>query len=107
MPKPPEQPESPRVRELSQRLARTIDEFQRQYPMKANEIRQALRIAAGETSRGERSAGLPLIVGALVFAGLAGVLFFQASGEGGPWITVVLVGTILIAVGLIVARRKG
>jgi len=40
-------PESPRVRELSQRLQRTIEEFQRQFPMTPAEVRQALRHAAG------------------------------------------------------------
>lgn len=43
---PAEPPESPRVRELSQRLRQTIHEFQRQYPMTPAELRRAVQRAA-------------------------------------------------------------
>jgi hypothetical protein len=44
--------ESPRVRELSQRLQQTIQEFQRQFPMTPAEVRQAVRHVAGTAGAG-------------------------------------------------------
>lgn len=52
IPSQPELPESPRVRELSQRLRQTIQEFQRQYPMTPAEIHEAVRHAAGGSGSG-------------------------------------------------------
>jgi hypothetical protein len=40
------------VRELSQRLQQTIQEFQRQFPMTPAEVRQALRHAVGTAAGG-------------------------------------------------------
>ena len=45
-PTPMQQPSSPRVRDLSQRLQQTIAEFQRQYPMTPAEMDEAVRLAA-------------------------------------------------------------
>jgi hypothetical protein len=75
-------PESPRVRELSQRLQETIQEFQRRFPMTPAEVRQAVRHAAGTAGGGSdlrRSVtrtilfwlvviGLPVVAAAIIRA---------------------------------------
>jgi hypothetical protein len=101
-------PESPRVRELSQRIQELIRDFQRQYPMTSTEIRQALLHASG-TAGGDRR---PLLVVALasvvaalgvgVFASRAG----QGSGESGPFPIMVVLAVVAAMAGIILAIKR-
>ncbi len=102
--------ESPRVRELSQRLAEVIDEYERQYPMSAGEIRQALRIASSKKASGGAgtvvavAAGMGLLLGIGVFA-----YFLAQRQPGGGDVTAIpaiLIGVGVVVVGLVVFLRN-
>lgn len=108
VPTPIQPPESPRVRELSQKIQQIISDFQRQYPMTPAEIRQALLHAAGATG-GHRGPLVALVAGGL--AALLGIgVFASGSIEGGggeQGFPLVLAAGILIAgVGLVVALKR-
>ncbi|HSG80795.1 MAG TPA: DUF3188 domain-containing protein [Gemmatimonadota bacterium] len=105
----PRPPDSPRVRELSERLAEVIQQFQDRYPMSASEIRQALRIAAARTS-GSRAgvfmalaAATALLVGIGVFAYYLG----QTQPDGGDVtaLPAVVIGVGVVVVGVVAYLR--
>ena len=80
VPTPVQPPESPRVRELSQRIQELIRDFQRQYPMTSTEVRQAL-LHAGGAAGGNRPALVAVVAGGV--AALLGVGVFLSRGAGG------------------------
>lgn len=81
VPTPVQPPESPRVRELSQRIQELVRDFQRQYPMSSTEVRQALRHAAGAGGEGSRPALVAVVAGGV--AALLGVGVFLSRGAEG------------------------
>ena len=108
VPIPSQPPESPRVRELSQRIQQLITDFQRQYPMTPAEIRQAL-VHAASTAAGNRRP-LAVVIAAGVVAALGVGLFVSRSGGGGgdaagiPILAVV--GIAAAVAGLVLAIRR-
>ena len=105
VPTPVQPPESPRVRELSQRVQELIRDFQRQYPMTSTEIRQALQHASG-ASGGDRRALVAAMAAGV--AGALGVGLFVARGGGDASAIpmVVLVAVLAAVAGLVVAIRR-
>jgi len=108
VPTPVGPPESPRVRELSQKIQQIISDFQRQYPMTPAEIRQALLHAAGATG-GHHRPLLALVAGGL--AALLGIGVFASrsiKGGGGEQAFPVLlaVGILIAGVGLVVMIKR-
>jgi hypothetical protein len=103
-------PESPRVRELSQRIRQLISDFQREYPMTPAEIRQALAHAASSAGGDRRplvavmAVGVAAALGVTLFASRAG-----GSGGGNASMPVfILVGVLAAMAGLVLAiRRRG
>lgn len=109
VPTPIQPPESPRVRELSQRIRQLIADFQRQYPMTPGEIRQALLHAAGGVGGGYPRRFVAILVGGL--AAVLGVgVFASRSVEGGANVTwapiLVAIGVVAGAMGLVIAVRR-
>jgi hypothetical protein len=108
VPTPVGPPESPRVRELSQRIQQIITDFQRQYPMTPAEIRQALLHAAGATG-GHGRPIVALVAGGL--AALAGIgVFALRSVEGGggerAFPVMLAIGIVIAGVGLVVMIKR-
>jgi hypothetical protein len=111
-----EEPLSARGRDLGERLATAIREFQRQYPGTSDDdLRGALRHAGRTTGlrpRGKERQALAVIAG-LVAAFLGAGLFLRdaSSGPGptaGPYLAVAI-GTLAAVVGAAIAigRRRG
>jgi hypothetical protein len=109
VPTPVHREESPRVRELSQRLAEVIMEYQRQYPMSGDEIRAALRLAA-TPSTGVAPQRVAAVVAALVAALLgAGLMFARAGGPESRFpvvLPMVILGGVVAALGIMLAVRR-
>jgi len=106
VPTPVQPPESPRVRELSQRIQQLISDFQRQYPMTPAEIRQALQHAAGPVG-GDQRRVLAVVAGGLAAA--LGVGVFVATERGAEISAMpiaVAVGILAMLVGLVRAVRR-
>lgn len=103
-----EPPESPRVRELSQRIRQLITDFQREYPMTPAEIRQAL-LHAASSAGGDRRPFVAVMAAGVVAALAAGLFVFRGGGSGGENATmpvVILVGVLAAMAGLVVAIRR-
>ncbi len=101
----PEEPPSPRVRELSRQLEQVADEFRRRYAMSDAEVRQALEHAAGRRGgAGVRHPAVAILAGVVVALVGLGVFVSRAGEPGGaptvPWVEiaigVVVVGFILV-----------
>lgn len=102
--------ESPRVRELSQRLAEVIEEYERQYPMSAGEVRQALRIAGSKKAGGGAGTAVAVAAGLGLLLGIGMFAYFLAERQpGGGDVTAIpaiLVGVGIVAVGLVAFLRN-
>jgi hypothetical protein len=98
---PPPQSDSPRVRELSKKLADVIDDFQGQYPMRPGEIRQALRIAASQKASGGAGTAVAVAsgVGLLIAIGLFAYYISQREPGAGD---IAAIPAVLIGVGIVV-----
>ena len=79
---PPPQPPSPRTRELADRMARLIVEFEGQYPTATRaEVREAARLALQATNRGSSVAPVAAVVlGTLALGAGIGVYFLSVEG---------------------------
>jgi hypothetical protein len=97
------------VRELSERLAEVIKEFQSRYPLSASEIRQALRIAAAHTSGSRAGVAMALAaaIGLLVGIGVFAYYLGQTRPDGGDVtaLPAVIIGVGIVAVGVIAYMR--
>lgn len=105
-------PPSARAVELGRRLGEVIREFDRQHSdLTEIEIRQALRIALGESGRSEARRAVAAIVAALVVGmGFAVALLVRSGpGHSGDVMPVVAGALVLFAivVVLILVRRGG
>jgi len=108
VPTPVQPPESPRVRELSQRVQQLVSDFQRQYPMTPAEIRQALLHAASSTAGGRRPLAVVLAAGVVAALGV-GVLLSRSGGGGGDGAGMPIVAAVAVAAavaGLVLAIRR-
>jgi hypothetical protein len=108
VPTPVQPPDSPRVRELSQRIQQVITDFQHQYPMTPGEIRQALLHAAGSAG-GTRRPLLAAVAGGI--AAVLGITLFaaQAGGRGGEaagFPVVLALGVFAALLAIVVAIRR-
>jgi len=110
VPMPVQPPESPRVRELSQKIQQLIADFQRQYPMTPAEIREALFHAAGHVGGAFPRRLVAVLLGGVAAMLGVGVLVTRGGAEG-TGITIapiiVAVGVAAAAVGLVAAARRG
>jgi len=108
---PPPQPPSPRTRELADRLAWVLQEYEKAHPsVTAAEMRQATQLALRST----RTSSLALrpilaaLVGLVVLG--AGIVAFLAVGEGGSEAVAYPIIAVLAGIGvvaaLIAATRK-
>jgi hypothetical protein len=104
-------PPSARARELGERLAQVIRDFDRQHSdLTEIEIRQALRIALGESGRSEARRAVAAIVAALVVGvGFAVALLARSGGDTTTMMPVIAGALVLFAivVVLILVRRGG
>ena len=108
VPTPVQPPESPRVRELSQRIQHLITDFQRQYPMTPAEIRQALGHVAGTTTGSRRPLAVAIAVGVVAALG-AGLFMSRGGGDGGDAAGIPILAVVGIAAavaGLVLAIRR-
>jgi len=108
VPTPIQPPDSPRVRELSQRIQQLVTDFQHQYPMTPAEIRQALLHAAG-SSGGNRRPLLAALAGGIAAVLGFGVFAAQAGGRGGDtagFPIVLVVGVFAALLAVVVAVRR-
>ena len=106
---------SPRARELSDAVARLVEEFEHRFPdTSPADIRQALQLASQKTA-GSAVPALAVTVGLGLFALLAGVAFFvyRNSGGGGtagrPIMLMAVIGIAVIAIGvfaIMAAKRR-
>lgn len=107
VPTPVQPPESPRVRELSQRIQDVIRDFQRQYPMTSAEIRQALWHAGGSTGT-RRPALVAAVAGGV--AAILGVGVFVSRGAeppGGGTFPIMMVAAVVAGLmAVVVAIRR-
>ena len=107
---PPPQPPSPRTRELADRMARVIVEFEGQYPTATRaEVREAARLALQSTSRGSSLAPVGAVaLGVLALVG--GVVVYFLAVEGAPGSVpppIVLIASIIgLAAVLALAFRR-
>jgi hypothetical protein len=108
VPTPVQPPESPRVRELSQRIQELIRDFQRQYPMTSTEIRQALQHASGVASGGRRPLVAVVAGGVAALLGVAVFLSRGAQGGGEPtrFPVMILVAAVAGLMAVVVAVRR-
>ncbi len=106
----PRPPDSPRVRELSQRLADVIEEYERQYPMSPGEIRQALRITGSKKASGGAGTAVAVASGIALLVGIGVFAFYlsQRQPDAGDVtaIPAVLIGVGIAAVGLVAFLRN-
>jgi len=94
----PQQPPSPNARELGRRLKETIDGFRRENPsVNANDVRQALTLAADEGGAPRQTVLAVVLVGALAVGLLA---FLVVGGSLSPIGTTMIFG-VVIAVGVL------
>jgi len=110
VPTPVQQPESPRVRELSQRIQELVRDFQHQYPMTPTEIRQALQHASGAPG-GERRPVVAVALAGQVAALRIAVFVSRAAKSGGdttavPIMMVVAVFAAMAGIFLAIKRRQ-
>jgi hypothetical protein len=79
IPSQPQEPASPRARELGQKIRETIEEFERHYPgTDAADVRRALEIAAGETNRTRMT--VSVMVGLVLAVVLGMLVALMAAG---------------------------
>lgn len=106
---PPPTP-SPRARELSDAVARLVEEFEQRFPdTSPTDIRQALQLAA-QKNAGSAVSALAVTVGLGLSALSAAVAFFvlRAYGEGvaGRSLTLItLIAIAVVAVGVFAIKR--
>ena len=93
-------PQSPRVRELSERLADVVQDFEREYPMSAIEIRQAMNNVLAQKKGGQGAAvGLAIGIATLVLVGGVFAFFFVGRESGGS--ETARIPMIAVAVGVL------
>jgi hypothetical protein len=108
---PPPQP-SPHAQELGQRFTLTIAEFQQKYPdLSAEEIRQALEVAAARSPERSRPAAAGLVAGVAALAGAAGLGVYVlgdrvAVPHGGAVPAILALGVALVVAMVVKARRE-
>lgn len=109
---PSSSPPTPRTRDLADRLARVLVEFEETHPtVTAGEVREATRIAL-RTTRAS-SAVAPPVLGVLVGALLLGVVVLVSRGGFGGagfegsvrWVALAVVGLGILA--LVAALTRG
>jgi hypothetical protein len=107
---PPPQSDSPRVRELSKKLADVIDDFQSQYPMKPGEIRQALRIAGSQKASGGAGTAVAVASGIALLLAIGIFSFYIARSQpeagGLSAIPAILVLVGIVGVGIVAYLRN-
>ena len=114
---PPDRQVSIRSRDLSQRLAQVIREFQQNHPgTTSQDVRQAVQLAAegSGVSRGgtrQQRAAVALVLGVLFAGGLGTFAFLERAGGGeGPpafWmIAGVGILTVLLAVVAVLRQNR-
>jgi hypothetical protein len=104
------EPESPRVRELSQQLESVIAEFRRRYAMNDSEIRQALLHAAGRSGGSGRRRPMVALVaaagaGAVALGGLVSSATTKGDARAMPVIALVIV-MLVVVVGIAAFRNR-
>jgi len=102
---------SPRAQELGQRVAMTIAEFQQKYPdLSAEEIRQAMEVAANRSpDRGRpAAAGVAAVVAGLAVAAGVGVFFLgnRVSIPHGGALPAILAACVAVLVAFLVRRSR-
>jgi hypothetical protein len=108
---PPPQP-SPRAQELGQRFALTIAEFEQKYPdLSAEEIRQAMEVAASRSPDHRRpaAAGVAAVVAGLAVAAGLGVFLLGdrvAVPLVGAWPAIVAVAVAALVALAVRSRRE-
>lgn len=114
VPTPPPAPLSPRSRELAERLARTLEDYQRQHPeLSPEEVARAVNVlrAASTGSAARRRAGV--LAGTLAGAGVAVFVVLAANGGRFPglpglgWAEVALMTGVVGLFLLFKVRRAG
>jgi len=109
VPTPIQPPDSPRVRELSQRIQQHVTDFQHQYPLTPTEVRQALLHAAGSAGGNRRplfaalAGGIAALLGFAVFSARAGE---RGNATGFPIVLAVGFFAVLLAVVAAVRRTR-
>jgi predicted ATPase with chaperone activity len=110
VPTPVHHHESPRVRELAERLRQAITDFERQYPMSHEEIRAALHLAGRASAGPAAGARIALmIVGVVAAIGVAFAVTARATSDGGLSVPVLagVVAAVAVAFGVMrLARRE-
>ena len=105
-----------RARDLSQRLAQAIREFQQNHPGTTSEdVRQAVRMAAegSGVSRGgsaQQRAAIAVVLG-ILFAGLGAFAFLERAGggfaEGPSWFWMIAgIGILTVVLALVAVLRQ-
>lgn len=112
---PPDRQVSIRARDLSQRLAQVIREFQQNHPGTTSEdVRQAVQRAAEGTgvSRGgtrQQRAAIAVVLGVLFAGGLGTFVFLERAGGGevpqGTWM-IAGVGVLTVLLALVAVLRQ-
>jgi hypothetical protein len=108
VPTPVQPPESPRVRELSQRIQDLIRDFQRQYPMTSTEIHQALRHAGGASGAGRRPLVTVVVAGVVTVLGV-GLFLSRGAGTGedaGTFPVMVVLAVVAALMAVVVAIKR-
>lgn len=108
VPTPVQPPESPRVRELSQRIQELVRDFQRQYPMTSTEIRQALQHASGAAGGERRPMVVVALAGGVAALGIA-VFVSRAAERGGETASfpiMIVVAVMAAAAGIFLAIKR-
>lgn len=110
VPIPP--PTSPRARELADRLAHVLLEFEQTHPSLTNEeVRQATQLALQKRRGGGTLAG-PILVGAvglMVFAGLVAFYLIERGGAasaGASFPMIAVIGLIAVVGALVAVLRR-
>lgn len=105
-------PPSPRARELADRLATVLLEYEETHPsITSGEVRQATQLALQRTRAGTAMTA-PIIAGALgilLFAGIAAFFFVGGSGAftgATPFPMLTVIGLIAVAGALIAVLRR-
>jgi hypothetical protein len=108
---PPQLP-SPRAQELGQRVALTIAEFQQKYPdLSAEEIRQALEVAANRSPDRARPAAGGIVAAVAGLAAAAGLGVFLLGDRVavplvGAWPAIVAVAVAAVVALVVRSRRE-
>jgi hypothetical protein len=111
VPTPPPQLPSPRAQELGQRMALTIAEFQQRYPdLSAEELRQAMEVAASRSPERGRpaAAGVAAMLAALAVAAGVGVFFLgsRVSIPHGGALPAILAAAVAVLIAFVVRKSR-